>query len=106
MASVSFPTATDVSVHEFAVDTGAALSGVSEETLDAMRADGVILHQAGRFYVIPEVWLDDQPVTDLRFRVSKRLSEVGAPGILGLDFLGRFNEVCFERATMTLSLRS
>jgi hypothetical protein len=36
--------------------------------------------------------------------VSRRVTEVGAQGLLGLSFLGQFEQVHFERSTLILTL--
>ena len=56
-------------------------------------APGLIGSVARSTYVIRNLAIEGQPVADLMVRISRRVTHVGADGVLGLDFLARFTDV-------------
>ncbi len=48
--------------------------------------------------------LEGFPIADLRVHVSRRVTIVGSQGILGLDFLRRFEHIHFHVPTLRLTL--
>jgi len=50
------------------------------------------------------VTVPDQQVPDLPVRVSRRVTQVGAGGVLGLDFLAQFDDIHFHVPTLQLTL--
>jgi hypothetical protein len=48
--------------------------------------------------------VESQPIADLEVRILRRLTEVRAPAILGLDFLRRFDEIHCHVPSLTLTL--
>ena len=87
------------------LDTGSPLSTISEGTYRRLADAGNIRHVGGRRFTLTRPLLDGQPVADLEVRVSLRVTRVGADGVLGLDFLGRFTDVHFHVPSLRLNLR-
>jgi hypothetical protein len=85
-------------------DTGAPVSGISEEVRDGLLAAGLLELRGGRFYVLRDLEIQGQPVPDLLVGVSPRVTEVGAQGVLGLNFMGQFTDVHFHVPTLRLTL--
>lgn len=50
--------------------------------------------------------LEAQPLPDLNVRVLARLSRLGVDGLVGLDYLGRFEYVHFHIPTLRLMLEA
>ena len=86
------------------LDTGAPFSSVSESTRDTLVDLGLLSASGGRRWVLRKLRIDQQGVADLTVRLSRRVSDVGAEGVLGLDFLGRFTEIHFHVPSMRLTL--
>ena len=78
------------------LDTGSPLSSVSEPTHRRLAGAGSVRHIVGRRFALTRPLLDGQPVDDLEVRISTRVTRVGADGVLGLDFLGRFTDIHFH----------
>ena len=91
---------------EMVLDTGAPLSGLSREAADSLTASGFLEPIQGRasIYLLRALTIQGQPIDDLEVRVLRRLTEVRAPAILGLDFLGRFEEIHCHVPSLTLTL--
>lgn len=87
------------------LDTGSPLSAIGEVTRDRLLSLGVLAGPQARRFVLRDVRIDEQPIADLAVRLSRRVTEVGADGVLGLDFLGRFTDIHFHVPTMRLTLR-
>ena len=56
------------------LDTGSALSAISEETRDKLVAAGLIGAPSGRFYTLRAPYIHDVEIADLRVHVSRRVS--------------------------------
>jgi hypothetical protein len=54
--------------------------------------------------VLQSLQIQGQPIRDLEVRISRRVGQVGADGVLGLDFLAQFEEVSFHVPSMRLTL--
>ena len=89
---------------EMVLDTGSFLSGISEGTREMLVRLGLLEADATPPYVLRNVAVQGQPLTDLRVRLSRRVAQVGAQGVLGLDFLGQFTDIHFHVPTMRLTL--
>lgn len=88
---------------DLVLDTGSALSGISQPTLDALARAGLAM-PAGQRYLLRQVRIDGQAVSDLHVRISPRVTQVGADGVLGLDFLARYEDIHFNVPTLRLTL--
>jgi hypothetical protein len=86
------------------LDTGSLLSAISEPTRQTLVAKGILDASSARLFVLRDVTIQDQQISDLTVRLSPRVTQVGAAGILGLDFLGRFSDIHFHVPTMRLTL--
>ena len=91
---------------EMVLDTGAPLSGISQGTANLLLPTGFLepMQRRGNVYLLKQLSIQGQPIDDLEVRVLQRLTEVRAPGILGLDFLGRFEEIHCHVPSLTLTL--
>jgi len=86
------------------LDTGVFLSGISESTREELSRRGLLETVDARRFRLRGLTVQGQPIPDLMVRVSPRVTEVGAAGVLGLDFLGQFTDVHFHVPTMRLTL--
>jgi predicted aspartyl protease len=89
---------------EMVLDTGSSLSAVSAATAERLRELGLIPADAGQRFTLRDVTISGHAVADIAARLSARVGEVGAEGLLGLDFLGRFSDIHFHTASMRLTL--
>ena len=87
------------------LDSGSALNCVSAETADSLLLAGIATRRPLGMLTLHGLTLSGFVFGDLRVRISRRLTEVGADAILGLDFLRTFTEVCIDVPTLTLRLR-
>lgn len=85
-------------------DTGSFLSGISASTRDDLTRRGLIEALDARRFRLRGLSIQEQAIPDLIVRVSPRATDVGAPGVLGLDFLGQYTDVHFNVPTMTMRL--
>src|SRR5688572_23872976 len=95
-------------IFNMVLDTGSPFSAISETMRRTLEANGNVESVAGTppTLRLRNVHIQGHDLGDLEVRLSRRASQVGADGILGLlDFLGRYREVCFYRDTMRLTLR-
>lgn len=95
-------------VFHMVLDTGSPFSAISEPMRETLEAGGHIEPTGSRSptYRLRGVRIQGHDVGDIEVRLSRRVTQVGADGILGLlDFLGRYEEVCFYRDSMTLTLK-
>src|SRR6266852_697096 len=76
---------------EMVLDTGSPLSSISERLRGSLASMGVLEPVSGRSYVLRDLKIQNQPIRDLRVRVSRRVTRVGADGVLGLDFLAQYS---------------
>lgn len=88
------------------LDSGSALCSVSAETAESLLGAGVATPRPLGMLTLRGFTLNRTEFEDVRVRVSRRLTEVGADALLGLDFLGRFKEVCIDVPTLVLRLRT
>lgn len=86
------------------LDTGSAISAISDQTCDKLAGAGLIGAPQAGVYMLPNPRIYDTPIADVRVRVSNRVSVVRAEGLLGLDFLQRFEQVHFHVPTLRLTL--
>jgi hypothetical protein len=89
---------------EMVLDTAAPLSGISVQVRDDLRERGLLEPPRSARYVLRNLIVQGQPFPDVPVRVSPRLTEVGADGVLGLDFLSQFTDIHFHVPTRLLTL--
>jgi predicted aspartyl protease len=89
---------------DMVLDTGAPLSAVSSKTRDTLHAAGLIPTRTTRRFTLPNLVIDGHELGPVLFIVSERLSAVGVPALLGLNFFSRFKSVCFDVVEMRLRL--
>ncbi len=87
------------------LDTGAPLSGISRRTRDGLAERSLLIPHGRRHYLLRDLRIAGQPVPDLVVRESNRLTEVGADGAVGLDFLNRFTEIHCHIPSLWVTLR-
>ena len=82
------------------------MSAISPEVRDDLLAKNLLSESTGAGYRrISDITVDGQPMPDLKVRVLPRLSRIGAEGLLGLDYLGKFESVYFHIPTLRITLR-
>jgi hypothetical protein len=86
------------------LDTGVFLSGISESTREDLSRSGLLETVDARRFRLRGLTIQGQSIPDLTVRLSPRATEVGAVGVLGLDFLGQFRDVHVHVPTMRLTL--
>jgi hypothetical protein len=89
---------------ELVLDTGSLLSGISEPTREMLAARGLLSQAGERRFLLRDLTIQGQPAPDLVVRVSRRVTQAGARGVLGLDFLGKFRDIHFHVPSMRLTL--
>jgi hypothetical protein len=89
---------------DMVLDTGSPFSSISEPTRDELVRRGLLEQKDERRFVLRHLAVQGQALPDLEIRMSRRATQVGAAGILGIDFLGRFTDVHFHVPTMRLTL--
>jgi hypothetical protein len=89
---------------EMVLDTGSPLSAISERLRNTLLSAGLLESITPRTYLLRSLTIQGQVIPDLRVRLSRRVTSVGADGILGLDFLAQFSTVHFDVATLRLTL--
>lgn len=89
---------------DMVLDTGSPLSSVSRGMYDELARAGAIDRLGRRGYVLRRASIEGRVIADLGVRVSRRVTQVGADGVLGLDFLGRFTDVHFHVPSLRLTL--
>lgn len=85
------------------LDSGSPVSGLSSRSIANLADAGLIETGGRRSYVLRQLRVLDQAIPDLVVRQSRRAEQVGVDGILGLDFLWRFEDVHFHVPTMRLT---
>ncbi len=88
------------------LDTGAPFSGISESVRDDLLELGLLEAAGARAYVLRELEIQGQSIPDRPVLLSRRVTQVGAEGALGLDFLRQFTYVQFHVPTLRLTLMS
>jgi hypothetical protein len=86
------------------LDTGAPFSSISDGTRDLLSAAGLLDHVQHNWYALRELSVQGQPIPDLLVHVSRRVSQAGAEGLMGLDFLRQFTDIHFHVPTLRLTL--
>ncbi len=86
------------------IDTGSPVSSISQHMYDRLSPTGFLTPAGGRFLMLRSPVLEGFPIADLRVHISRRVTIVAAEGILGLDFLRRFEQVHFHVPTLRLTL--
>ncbi len=86
------------------LDTGAPLSAISNDTRDTLIAAGLLEPLRGNWYTLRGLSIQGQPIADLMVRISSRVTQARAEGLLGLDFLRQFTEIHFHVPTLRLTL--
>jgi hypothetical protein len=97
---------------ELVLDTGTALSGISESLKVELDAAGLLV-SSGRsfrgntFFLLSGLSVDGQALPDMEVLESDTASHHRIDGMLGLDFLVKFRRITFdvEQMRMTLTLR-
>ena len=90
---------------DMVLDTGSPPSSISQATYDKLAEAETIDHVGGRTYVLRKPRIAGQVIPNLEVRLSRRVSQVGADGVLGLDFLGRYTDIHFHVPSLRLTLR-
>jgi hypothetical protein len=89
---------------EMVLDTGSPLSSISERLCGPLLSMGLLEPVSVRSFVLHGLKIQNQPIRDLRVRVSRRVTRTGADGVFGLDFLARYSTVHFDVSTLRLTL--
>lgn len=90
---------------EMVLDTGSPLSALGDPVRQMLMERGLLTTDGGRRGLLRHVSIHRQPLPDLPVRQSRRVSQVGASGVLGLDFLAQFTTLSFHMPSMRLTLR-
>jgi hypothetical protein len=89
------------------LDTGAPVSAISPEMRDELLAADLLRAAIpSGYHRISDITVDGQPIPDLEVRVLPRLSRIGVEGLLGLDYLGKFESVYVHIPTLRITLRA
>ncbi len=86
------------------LDIGSPFSSIGESTREQLERNGLLEETGERRYMLRGVVIQGQPIADLEVRLSRRVTQVRAMGVLGLDFLGRFTDIHFHVPSMRLTL--
>jgi hypothetical protein len=89
---------------ELVLDTGSLLSGISEPTREMLASRGLLSPAGERRFLLRNLSIQGQALPDVIVRVSRRVTQTGARGVLGLDFLGQFTDIHFHVPSMRLTL--
>ncbi len=95
----------DTHVLWMVLDTGSPISSISEHTYASLAGTDRIVRVGNDTYVLRSPTIQGQSIEDVQVRISSRVTQVGADGVLGLDFLGRFTEVYFHVPSLRLTLK-
>ena len=90
---------------DLVLNTGRPLSNLSLEVRDVLAGLDVLDEIAPQLYRIRGVRMSEQPVPPLIARASRGPRLLGFDGMLGLQFLDQFAEVCYDRAAGLLRLK-
>jgi hypothetical protein len=91
------------------LDTGSPASGISQTVHAELVAAGLI-EATGRSYRASETFrllgatIEGLAISIPELYVSRRATQVGAEGVLGLDFLAQFRVIHFDVGAMRLTL--
>jgi ribosomal protein S19E (S16A) len=89
---------------EMAVNPGVPRSSISAATRHRLIMEEIVPPREERTYILSNVQIEGQPVPPLHVRVSAVLRRVGVGGIVGLDFLGQYEDIHFHVPTFRLTL--
>lgn len=89
---------------DLVLHTGRPLSYLSIATYEALERAGRIDRIGQGIYRVRQLVMSERLRTDLIVRVSAGPGILGFDGMLGLQFLQRFSQVCVERDTGLLRL--
>lgn len=87
------------------LDTGSFLSSISQGMYDELAQTGAMRPGGARRYVLREPTIEGRVIPDLEVGLSRRVTQVGADGVLGLNFLGRYRDIHFNVPSLRLTLR-
>jgi hypothetical protein len=88
------------------LNTGFVMTCLSPGVRDSLAALGHLRDTGGRFHELHDMSIEVGPVPPLPVRVNSLVARMDAEGMLGLNFLNRFRQVCFDVGTRRLTLRS
>ena len=86
------------------LNTGRPVSNLSLEVRDVLAGLDVLDEIAPQLYRLRGVRMSGQPIPPLITRASRGPRLLGFDGMLGLQFLDQFVEVCYDRAARLLRL--
>jgi hypothetical protein len=88
------------------INTGYLISCVRPGVRDSLVALGHLRPSGGRFYELHDIALAGRAMPPLEMRVNAAIALLDMDGVVGLNFLSQFREVCFDVETRRLTLRS
>ncbi len=88
------------------LDTGSFVTSISRTAHEVLVREGLVDAAERRSYLLREVAIEGQPVSDLTVRISQRATDLKIDGILGLSFLARYTDVHFHVPSLRLTLSS
>jgi hypothetical protein len=86
------------------LDTGSPYSAISEGVRDSLLAATLLPNGEGRAFHLRNLKIQGQTVPDMAVILSHRVTQVGAEGALGLDFIRQFTDVRFHVPSLLLTL--
>jgi hypothetical protein len=100
-----------VVTYNMVIDSGTGFSCIGESMRDLLLKKGLTKLEGqdksgNDIYLLTNLKIQGQSIPDLRMRFSSRVTEVGAYGLLGIDFLYKFKEIHFYRQSRQLILIS
>ena len=89
----------------FVVDSGSPASVISPEVRSGLAAAGLLIAGGSPgAYRLTDAWVQGQQMPEFDVRVLPRLDRIHVDGLLGLDFLTKFETMIFHVPTLTLTL--
>jgi hypothetical protein len=87
------------------LDTGSPVSAISPRARASLAATGSLEASAGpNRYLLRRLTMAARPIPDLEVGVLARLDRLDIVGLLGLDFLGLFQDIHFNVPSLRLTL--
>jgi hypothetical protein len=86
------------------IDTGSPLTGISERARNLLLRTPYLRRMGARRYALTALRIQGQAIPDLQVGLSRRATEVGVDGVLGLTFFGQFEDVHVHVPTLQLTL--
>jgi hypothetical protein len=86
------------------LDIAAPFSGISEPVRDVLAERGLLGAIRGRHYLLRDLTIQGQPVPNLAVGLSPRATQLGADGVLGLNFFGLFTELHCHVPSLRITL--